>query len=616
MPRDNALTDAPPEPDDAGAWAQLSRRKVVQWGLAYAAAAWALLQVIGFAADAFHWPDAVKQLSMLAMAIGLPIAITLAWYHGDRGEQSVTRIELAVLTLLLFLGGGLLWLYKNRAVPPPVAVKAVPARAVEAATVAAADARPSIAVLPFQNMSPDKDQDYFSDGLSEQVLDLLAQVPQLRVIARTSSFSFKGKEADAATITRTLGVSHLLEGSVRKSGNRLRINAKLIRASDSSQLWSETFDRNLEDIFKIQDEIAAAVVAQLRITMLEGGIPVSQATNAAALADYLRARELYRSATRDSLAEATTLLERVVAVDDRYGPGWRLLAQTYSAQAWVGFLPLHEGFAKARAAIQRAIDIDPSDAAAIALLADLSRAYDMNLPESARLLKRALSLSPHDETVLSTAGNLTIALGDGPRTMAIREELVRLDPVNGGAWSDLGFAYAMFGRYPDAIAAYRKSLQLEPDAVFTHEILGEALLLAGDSTVALAEMQREPHDTMRSLGLAFAYAGLDRRAEAQRLLEEIGKEHPDFSSAVAAGYARLGMADESFQWLDRALKERDGGVLELRAGPFFQPLRQDPRYAPLLRRIGLSDEQVAALDFNMDVPVAEGSGLDGTAATK
>jgi hypothetical protein len=155
------LTDAPPEPDDEGAWARLSRRKVAQWGLAYAAAAWALLQVIGFAADAFHWPDAVKQLSMLAMAIGLPIAITLAWYHGDRGEQSVTRIELAVLTLLLFLGGGLLWLYKNRAVPPPVAVKAVPARAVEAATVAAADARPSIAVLPFQNMSPDKDQDYF-----------------------------------------------------------------------------------------------------------------------------------------------------------------------------------------------------------------------------------------------------------------------------------------------------------------------------------------------------------------------------------------------------------------------------------------------------------------------
>ena len=151
---------------------------------------------------------------------------------------------------------------------PASHTKSVPAAPVQAPSLLASDPRPSIAVLPFVNMSPEKDQEFFSDGLSEQMLDLLAKVPQLRVIARTSSFSFKGKEVDAATIARTLGVSHLLEGSVRKSGNRLRISAKLVRASDSSQLWSETYDRNLEDIFKIQDEIAGAVVPQLRVTML------------------------------------------------------------------------------------------------------------------------------------------------------------------------------------------------------------------------------------------------------------------------------------------------------------------------------------------------------------
>jgi len=607
------VTDTPTERDDDGAWAKLSRRKVVQWGLAYAAGAWALLQVIGFAADAFHWPDVTKQLSMLTLAIGLPVAMTLAWYHGDRGEQSVTRAELAVLTLLLFLGGGVLWLFGNRSVPATATVKAVPAVPAQTPLVVTSDSRPSIAVLPFVNMSPEKDQEYFSDGLSEQMLDVLAKVPQLRVIARTSSFSFKGKEVDAATIARTLGVSHLLEGSVRKSGNRLRISAKLVRASDSSQLWSEAYDRNLEDVFKIQDEIAGAVVAQLRVAMLGTSIPVSQATNPAAFADYMRARQLYRSSTRDSLEQATKLLERVVAVDDRYSPGWRLLAQTYSSRAWVGFLPLHEGFAKARAAIQRAIDIDPSDAAAIAVLANLSRSYDMNLPETARLLKRALSLSPHDETVLSAAGNLTVATGDGPRSLAINEELVRRDPVNGGAWDGLGFAYMVFGRYADAIAAFRKSLELEPDAVFTHEHLGEALLFSGDLDAALAEMQREPHDTMRRLGLAFVYAALGRREEAQRLLEEVGREHPDFASPVAAGYARLGKADEAFAWLDRALQERDGGVLELRVGPLFQPLREDPRYVPLLRRIGLSDEQVAALHFDIEVPLAAGSSKAGIA---
>jgi TolB-like protein/Flp pilus assembly protein TadD len=609
------LTDASNVRDDERAWANLGRRKVVQWGLAYAAGAWALLQVIGFAADAFHWPDVTKQLSMLTLAIGLPVAMTLAWYHGDRGEQNVTRAELAVLTLLLFIGGGVLWLYKNRTVHPPAAVKAVPAAPAQVPLVGTSNSRPSIAVLPFVNMSRDKDQEYFSDGLSEQMLDLLAKVPQLRVISRTSSFSFKGKEVDAATIAHTLGVSHLLEGSVRKSGNRLRISAKLVRASDSSQIWSETYDRNLEDVFKIQDEIAGAVVAQLRVAMLGTSMPESQSTNPAAFADYMRARQLYRSSTKDSLEQASGLLERVVATDDKYSPAWRLLAQVYASQAWVGFLPLHEGFAKARAAIQRAIDIDPSDAAAIAGLANLTRSYDMNLPETARLLKRALSLSAQDEAVLGAAGSLAVVTGDGSPAIAIFEELVRRDPVNGSAWNNLGYAYMMFGRHPDAIAALRKSLELEPDAVFTHEVLGEALMFSGDLDAALAEMQREPHDTMRRLGLAFVYAALGRREEAQRLLEEVGREHPDFSSPVAAGYARLGMADEAFAWLDRALQERDGGVLEVRTGPLLQPLRKDPRYVPLLRRIGLSDEQVAALDLGIQLPLAAGSNPGGPTET-
>jgi len=579
---------------------------VVQWGLAYTASAWALLQVIGFAADAFHWPDMTKQLSMLALATGIPVAVTLAWYHGDRGEQRVSRTELAVLTLLLFVGGGVLWIYKDRAASTPAANQAAPATSLQGPSVASSDSRPSIAVLPFVNMSPDKDQEYFSDGLSEQILDLLGNVPQLRVIARTSSFTFKGKAVDAATIARALGVSHLLEGSVRKSGSHLRVSAKLVRATDSSQLWSEIYDRNLEDVFEVQDQISQAVVAQLKIRMVGTAARANPTTDPQAYSDYLRARQLYRSGTKESLEQATALLERVVAVDDKYGPGWRLLAQTYTSRAWVGFLPLHEGFAKARAAIQHAIDIDPSDAAAIALSADLSRAYDMNLPETARLLKRAFSLSERDETVLRAAGSLTRTTGDGQRAIAFYEELVRLDPVNGDAWSDLGFTYMLFGRYADSISAIRRSLELAPDAVFTHEILGEALLLSGDLDGALTQMQREPHDVMKRLGLSFVYAALGRREESQRLLEEVGKEHPDFSSPVAAGYARLGMADEAFEWLDRALKERDGGVLEVRVGPWFKPLRADPRWKQLLRRVGLSDEQVAALDFKVDSPLANG----------
>jgi TolB-like protein/cytochrome c-type biogenesis protein CcmH/NrfG len=592
--------------NDDGAWAKLRRRKVVQWGVAYAAGAWALLQVIGFAADAFHWPDVTKQLSMLALAIGIPVVMTLAWYHGDRGEQSVTRAELAVLTLLLFVGGGLLWLYGHRSAHTIADVETTPAASTAAAT---SDPRPSIAVLPFVNMSSEKNQEYFSDGLSEQMLDVLAKVPQLRVIARTSSFSFKGKEVDATSIARALGVSHLLEGSVRKSGDRLRISAKLVRATDSSQVWSETYDRNLEDIFKVQDEIAQSVVAQLKVRMLASSVRADLPPDPRAYADYLLARQLYRSKTRDSLAKAGTLLEHIVSGNDQYGAAWRLLGQAYAAQAWLGFLPLHEGFAKARAAIQRAIDIDPADAAGIAELANLSRAYDMNLPETARLLKRALALSAHDETVLLATGSLTELTGDERRTIAIFQELVRRDPLNGEAWDSLGFGYMMSGRHAEAIAALRKSLELLPDAVFTHEHLGEALMFHGDLDAALAEMQREPHEIMQSLGLSFVYAALGRREESQRLLEAVGTDHPEWASPVAAGYARLGKANEAFEWLDRALTERDGGVLETRVGPLFQTLRSDPRWEPLLQRIGLSDKQIAALDFNIEVAVTAGSSI-------
>jgi TolB-like protein/cytochrome c-type biogenesis protein CcmH/NrfG len=599
------VTDTPTQRDDEGAWAKLLRRKVVQWGLTYAAGAWALLQVWGFAADAFHWPDVAKQIAMLALAIGLPIVLTLAWYHGDRGEQRATGAELAILTLLLFLGGGGLWLYEHRSVPTSGAVTTT--TSAPAPTAPTSDARPSIAVLPFVNMSPEKNQEYFSDGLSEQMLDLLAKVPQLRVMARTSSFSFKGKDADAATIARTLGVAHLLEGSVRKSGDHLRISAKLVRASDSSQLWSETYDRKLEDIFKVQDEIAEAVVKQLRIRMLGSSLPASQATDPEAYADYLRARQLYQARTQDSLAQATVLLERALAVDGKYGPAWQLLGRTFAEQAWVGFLPLHEGYAKARAALQRAVDIDPLDASAIAALASLSKDYDINLSETARLLKRALALSPNNAAALKVAGFMALSLADSQRAIAIFEELARLDPVNSLAWADLGYAYLMFGRYDDSIAAVQKSLELAPNAVFRHFNLSAAKLLKGEVDAALAEIQLEPHDVIRNVGLSLVYATTGKREESHRLLEETGREHPEFALVIATGYARLGETDRSFEWLERGLRERDGAVADARVDPFLKPLRTDPRWQPLLGKVGVSDEQIKALDFNIEVPLLVGS---------
>ena len=248
------MTDALTEREDEGGWAKLRRRKVVQWGITYAAAAWTLLQVLEYFGETYSWPHAVRQIAGLALPLALLFVLVLAWYHGDKGEQKVSRTELAILAVVTVAVGGTLWWYVSR-IDESAWVVDTGAAAIR--HTVQADAA-SIAVLPFVNMSSDPEQEFFSDGISEQVLDLLSRVPELRVIARTSSFSFKDKDVDVATIAQRLNVSHVLEGSVRKSGNRVRITAQLIRATDSSHLWSNTYDRELKDIFAREREAIAA----------------------------------------------------------------------------------------------------------------------------------------------------------------------------------------------------------------------------------------------------------------------------------------------------------------------------------------------------------------------
>ena len=233
---------------------------MVQWGVAYAAGAWVLLQVLGFAADAFAWPAITKQLAMLGLAVGLPIVVALAWYHGDRGQQRVTGPELAVLTLLLLLGGGVLWLYAQRSTPTTTAATAVEPAPASAAT----DARPSIAVLPFENRSDESKDAYFVDGIHDDILTQLSKVSALKVISRTSVEQFRDTKLPMKAIADQLGVTKILEGGVQRAGDRVRIHMQLIDAGSDAHLWAESYDRELTatNIFAIQSEVAAAIAAR------------------------------------------------------------------------------------------------------------------------------------------------------------------------------------------------------------------------------------------------------------------------------------------------------------------------------------------------------------------
>jgi TolB-like protein len=258
------MTDTPTERDSEGGWVKLRRRKVVQWGLAYAAIAWTLLQALEYAVETFHWPEPIRQLTTIAVVIGLPLVMVVAWYHGDRGQQRVTGAELLIIALLVLVGGAVLWLYE----PAGEAAKA-PGETAGAASTArlAVVAEGSVAVLPFAALSSGPDDGYFADGLTEEVINALTALPDLLVTARTSAFYFKGKNVPIPEIAAALGVAHVVEGSVRRSGDKMRITAQLIRASDGFHLWSETYDHSSGDAFAVQTRIAESVAGALGVLL-------------------------------------------------------------------------------------------------------------------------------------------------------------------------------------------------------------------------------------------------------------------------------------------------------------------------------------------------------------
>jgi TolB-like protein len=331
------VNEPPPMHGTEGWWDALRRRKVVQWGILYVAGAWSFLQGFEFLSDTYAWSRQLQQLTTLALLIGLPVVLVLAWYHGDRGQQRVTTAEFAIITLLLLIGGGALAFYQRNSEGHAEAALATPDAPEPLASPGAPDARPSLAVLPFVDLSQAKYQEYLGDGLAEEILNQLAQVPALRLVGRTSSFSFKGKDDDLHTIGSKLGVAHLLEGSVRKADDRIRITAQLVATSDSSQLWSKNYDRNLIDVFAVQDEIARDVAQALSVKLDAVKLNTAQGgtTNVDAYDRCLRWRQLLLSEYYDEEhdRERVRLAREAVALDPAFVLGWDALARSLGALA-------------------------------------------------------------------------------------------------------------------------------------------------------------------------------------------------------------------------------------------------------------------------------------------
>ena len=460
----------------------------------------------------------------------------------------------------------------------------------------------SIAVLAFLDMSPGRDHEYFSDGIAEELLNLLAKVPQLRVIARTSSFSFKGKDTPVSEIARRLDVAHVLEGSVRRSGDRVRVTAQLIRAADSAHIWSETFERTFDDIFAVQDEIARGVVQQLEIKLL-GGPPRVEETDSSAYALYLRARQLQRQHSEAGYVQALELLRQALKIDAHYAPAWDLRASILLNQASKGLVPTEKGYQLAREATGRALASHRDFAPAHGVLGWIALFGDRDFSAAARHYTRALTLAPTDLNILVQAAGLMLFLGRVDQAIAIREFAASRDPANAFSHASLGGAYRCAGRHDDALAAFRRAFALSPGMVSLRSRMGLVLLKLNRLKDALSEAEREPTETLRLLAVAtIKHAMGDAAGSDAALARTIGKYEPECAYNIARVLAFRGEADRAFKWLAKAVEYRDPGLAGAAAENDFKNISGDPRWLPFLRRIGAAPGQLAAVRFEVRLP--------------
>jgi len=596
-------------------WTRLRRRKVVQWGIAYAAGSWGLLQGLAYATATFHWPAMLQPLATLGLLIGLPIVLVIAWYHGDRGQQRVTAAELAIITLLFLVGGAMFWRYDREsstgaamapaAAPSTAASTAAPTVAEHAAEVP----DNSIAVLPFVNMSGDPAADYFSDGISEEILNVLARAPDLQVAARTSSFAFKGQQKDVPVIARELKVRMILEGSVRRQDQKVRITAQLIDAKTGFHLWSETYDRELKDIFAIQDEIARAIGEKMKVQIggaSQGGAVSAGTTSLEAHDHYLRGLALWQRRREAELWQAVDEFERAIAIDPAYAPAYAGLALTYGVIAdYSGRISIADATHRSTNAAVMALALDPSLPEPYAALGSVAT-YERRLPAALALYQRAIALRPSFATAYQWLGTATMGGGDPVAGLASLERASILDPRSLVVAENHAFVLTTLGRYAEARAVCEPIIVLAPDYLSCQTRVGFAELLRGRPEEARPFLVRaaelsDPSALPLVGELVDALEGRgNRQALAARLAAFPFRSHLEqgsgniFSESEIPGLLMLlGAPDRALDYLERNSSQQFGSLDWAMMLPALDPIRCDPRFQAVQKRLSINDLRAA-----------------------
>ncbi len=606
-------------------FAELRRRNVFRVAVAYVVLAWLIIQVVETIFPPFGFGDGAIRAVVITLGIGLVPVLVLSWVFELTTEglkldkdvdpsQSVARQTGRKLdrSILIVLAVAISYFAFDKFVLDPArdAEQLESARQMgrSEAMIATVGDR-SIAVLPFTDMSPGGDQSYFSDGISEELLNLLSGIPEVRVTSRSSAFSFKGKSLSIPEIAERLNVAYVLDGSVRKAGEQLRISAQLIEARSDSQLWSKNFDRTLENIFQIQDEIAGDVVAQIRGT-LNIAAPEQRQTDPAAYALFLQGRQKRRLGTKQGYDESIVLYQRALEIDPNYPPAWDEMAAVYQSQALVGMRDADEGFQRGREAALTAIRVDPGYAPAYDSLGYIAQYYETDLAMAASFYRRALELAPSSAAIIGSAGMLLQNLGRTEQGLAAIRYAVAADPVSPGWHYTLGLAYLSVGRYGDAANSFTTTLDLSPDMYIGFFNLGVALMLDGRPEEALDELDKESEERWRLVGRSMALFALQQKtglasdtAVADSVLAELQQKFAKrMTYNIAYVHAYRGDIDAAFQWLDDAIEVKDAGLGAILSEALFINLHDDPRWLPLLSRLGKAPEQLADIQLTVAIP--------------
>jgi adenylate cyclase len=449
----------------------------------------------------------------------------------------------------------------------------------------------SIAVLPFADMSEAKDQEYFADGIAEEVLDRLAKVPGLKIVGRASSFQFKDESADPGGVGAALGVSYLLEGSVRKEAGRVRVAAKLIEARTGAQRWSDSFDSDEVDVLSVQDTIATGLARALQIAVEADTAPRAPIKSPAALDAYLRGLQSLDRDTQEGAEAAVAQLQQTLSLDPTFAPAAIALARAYVFIGDLGWLPPRVVFERAREAATLAQRLDPKSALAHVMLAEIHIVYDWDWAGADRELKQAFALGPRDTYDAQVASWLAAAQGHWNEARQLALEAIALDPLNANAHGGIAFEiYLRSGNFTEAERSLRRALQIAPDYGTGHYFLGEALMLQGHLNAALAEFRKETLDDGQLEGSAMVDFAAGRKADSDaRLAEAIRRNGASWASEIARVYAFRGEKDHAFEWLERAYEGRDEDLYFMKDDPLFKNLESDLRYKAFLRKMNLPE---------------------------